>query len=118
MDRISSGLFFVAKSSARPAAATDAAAATLAILPSLGASGTIYSTVIMSALAFLEAEISLIFPPTPSFPIQYEVGGLVLLDCIGILRWKYDCTPRPIWLFKDCADDSVGLTGSLTIIRI
>ncbi len=89
MDRISSGLSSVAKSSARPAAATDAAAATPAILPSLGASGAIYSTVIMSALAFPEAEISLVFPPTPSFPIQYGVGGLVLLDCIGILRgWR------------------------------
>jgi hypothetical protein len=88
MHKLSSSLSSAAKSSARPA--TDAAAATPTILPSLGASGAIYSTVIMSTLAFPEAEVSLVFPPTPSFPIQYGVGGMVLLDCIGILRgWRY-----------------------------
>jgi hypothetical protein len=72
-------------------------------LPSLGASGAIYSTVIISTLAFPDAEVSLVFPPTPSFPIQYGVGGLVLLDCIGILRgWRY--APAPI------ASDVTGLT--------
>ncbi|KAI0280066.1 hypothetical protein BC826DRAFT_1077503 [Russula brevipes] len=60
------------------------------ILPSLGASGAIYSTVIISTLAFPDAEVSLVFPPTPSFPIQYGVGGMVLLDCIGVLRgWRF-----------------------------
>jgi rhomboid-like protein len=89
IDKISSSLSSAAKSSARPATA-DAAAAAPTILPSLGASGAIYSTVVMSTLAFPEAEVSLVFPPTPSFPIQYGVGGLVLLDCIGILRgWRY-----------------------------
>jgi len=89
IQKLSSSLSSAAKSSARPAA-TDAAAATPTILPSLGASGAIYSTVIMSTLAFPDAEVSLVFPPTPSFPIQYGVGGLVLLDCIGILRgWRY-----------------------------
>jgi rhomboid-like protein len=88
MHKLSSSLSSAAKSSARPA--TDAAAATPTILPSLGASGAIYSTVIMSTLAFPEAEVSLVFPPTPSFPIQYGVGGMVLLDCIGILRgWRF-----------------------------
>jgi len=96
IDKISSRLSSAAKSSARPA--TDAVAATAAtptILPSLGASGAIYSTVIVSTLAFPDAEVSLVFPPTPSFPIQYGVGGLVLLDCIGILRgWR--CAPTAI----------------------
>jgi rhomboid-like protein len=88
IQKLSSSLSSAAKSSARPA--TDVAAATATILPSLGASGAIYSTVILSTLAFPEAEVSLVFPPTPSFPIQYGVGGLVLLDCIGILRgWRY-----------------------------
>ena len=88
MHRISSTLSSAAKSSARPA--TDAATAAPTILPSLGASGAIYSTVIMSTLAFPDAEVALVFPPTPSFPIQYGVGGMVLLDCIGILRgWRY-----------------------------
>jgi rhomboid-like protein len=89
INKISSSLSSAAKSNARPATA-DAAAAAPTILPSLGASGAIYSTVVMSTLAFPEAEVSLVFPPTPSFPIQYGVGGLVLLDCIGILRgWRY-----------------------------
>jgi rhomboid-like protein len=88
MHKISSSLSSAAKSSARPA--TDAAAAIPTISPSLGASGAIYSTVIMSTLAFPEAEVSLVFPPTPSFSIQYGVAGAVLLDCIGILRgWRY-----------------------------
>ena len=88
MHKISSTLSSAAKSSARPA--TDAATAAPTILPSLGASGAIYSTVIMSTLAFPDAEVALVFPPTPSFPIQYGVGGMVLLDCIGILRgWRY-----------------------------
>ncbi|KAH9987502.1 hypothetical protein BJV77DRAFT_905401, partial [Russula vinacea] len=88
MHKISSSLSSAAKSSARPA--TDAAAATPTISPSLGASGAIYSTVIMSTLAFPEAEVSLVFPPTPSFSIQYGVAGAVLLDCIGILRgWRF-----------------------------
>lgn len=85
IQKLSSSLSSVAK---RPA--TDAAATTPTIIPSLGASGAIYGTVIISTLAFPDAEVSLVFPPTPSFPIQYGVGGLVLLDCIGVLRgWRY-----------------------------
>jgi len=88
IQKLSSSLSAAAKSSARPAA--DVATATPTILPSLGASGAIYSTVILSTLAFPDAEVSLVFPPTPSFPIQYGVGGLVLLDCVGILRgWRF-----------------------------
>jgi len=76
------------RSSARPA--TDVAAATPTISPLLGASGAIYGTVIVSTLAFPDAEVSLVFPPTPSFPIQYGVGGLVLLGRVGILRgWRF-----------------------------
>ena len=83
-----SSLSSVSKSSAQ--LTTDAAAATSTISRSLGASGAIYSTVIISTFAFPQAEVSMVFPPTPSFPIQYGVGGLVLLDCIGVLRgWKY-----------------------------
>jgi len=89
IDKFSSSLSSAAKSSARPAT-TDTAAAAPRILPSLGASGAIYSTVVISTLAFPDAEVSLVFPPTPSFPIQYGVGGMVLLDCIGILRgWRF-----------------------------
>jgi len=88
IDKISSSLSSAAKSSARPA--TETAAVSPSILPSLGASGAIYSTVVLATLAFPDAEVSLVFPPTPSFPIQYGVGGMVLLDCIGILRgWRF-----------------------------
>ena len=39
--------------------------------------GVIYNTVIISTLAFPDAEVSLVFPPTP-FPIKYGVGRLVM----------------------------------------
>ncbi|KAG2346696.1 hypothetical protein BDR05DRAFT_958846 [Suillus weaverae] len=59
------------------------------ILPSLGASGAIYAAVTVSALAFPDAQVSLIFPPFVSIPIQAGVSGLVMLDMIGILRgWR------------------------------
>ncbi|KAH9928792.1 hypothetical protein B0H21DRAFT_762376 [Amylocystis lapponica] len=59
------------------------------ILPSLGASGAIYATVTLTALAYPDAGMRLIFPPTPEFPIQYGVGALVALDCVGALRgWR------------------------------
>ena len=44
------------------------------IKPSLGASGAIYATVTLTAMAFPEAHVSLIFPPTPPIPIQYAAG--------------------------------------------
>ena len=72
IDKISSSIAFAAKSNARPATA-DAAAAAPTILPSLGTSGAIYSTV-MSTLAFPDCEVSLVLPLTPSISIQYGVG--------------------------------------------
>ncbi|TCD60822.1 hypothetical protein EIP91_009425 [Steccherinum ochraceum] len=60
------------------------------LLPSLGASGAIYAAVTLTALAFPETEVALIFPPTFPIPIQYGVGGLVLMDVLGVLRgWRY-----------------------------
>lgn len=59
------------------------------ILPSLGASGAIYATVAMTALAFPESQVALFIPPTYPINIQYGVGGLMLLDTIGIIRgWR------------------------------
>lgn len=58
------------------------------ILPSLGASGAIYATVTLTALAFPDAQVFLLFPPIP-LPITWGVGGMVALDVIGILRgWR------------------------------
>lgn len=59
------------------------------ILPSLGASGAIYAAVTLTALAFPDAVVSLIFPPTWPIPIQVGVGGLVLVDVLGVIRgWR------------------------------
>ncbi|KAG2048076.1 hypothetical protein BDR06DRAFT_963174 [Suillus hirtellus] len=70
-------------------AVKTATAAPREILPSLGASGAIYAAVTVSALAFPDAQVSLIFPPFVSIPIQAGVGGLVILDMIGIIRgWR------------------------------
>jgi rhomboid-like protein len=72
------------------AAKTVTSSAPREILPSLGASGAIYAAVTVSALAFPDAQVSLIFPPFVSIPIQAGVGGLVLLDMVGIVRgWRW-----------------------------
>jgi len=84
----------IKNSPAAAAISSTAAKATVSnapreILPSLGASGAIYAAVTVSALAFPDAEVSLIFPPFISIPIQAGVGGLVLLDIIGVVRgWR------------------------------
>ncbi|KAJ7504403.1 hypothetical protein B0H11DRAFT_1710157, partial [Mycena galericulata] len=55
---------------------------------SLGASGAIYAAVTLSALANPNAKVSPVFLPLP-IPIQYGVGGMVMLDIIGLLRgWR------------------------------
>ena len=59
------------------------------ILPSLGASGAIYGTVTLTALAFPDTEIALLIPPTFPIPIQTGVAALVSLDLLGALRgWR------------------------------
>jgi rhomboid-like protein len=61
----------------------------MTIAPSLGASGAIYAAVTASALAFPDANVSLIFLPFVSLPIGAGVGGMVALDIIGIIRgWR------------------------------
>jgi rhomboid-like protein len=81
---------------ARTASATSTAAAqgtksaASEILPSLGASGAIYSSMVLTALAFPDLHIALTIPPSFPIPIQYGVGTLVLVDCIGVLKgWRY-----------------------------
>ncbi|KAF5383564.1 hypothetical protein D9615_003761 [Tricholomella constricta] len=71
-------------------AATTAKTATRDILPSLGASGAVYGAVTLTALAFPESQVALFIPPSYPINIQYGVGGLLLLDMIGVLRgWRY-----------------------------
>lgn len=78
--------------SARPVASAASGASkstALEIMPSLGASGAVWATVMLTALAFPEAQVALFIPPTYPVSIQYGVGGLMALDVIGILRgWK------------------------------
>ncbi|PWY96992.1 hypothetical protein BCV70DRAFT_203259 [Testicularia cyperi] len=64
------------------------AMATVGRQRSLGASGAVYAALVMSACAFPDARVSLIFLPFVSMPIGYGVGGLVLVDMAGVvLRW-------------------------------
>ena len=79
-----------------PAASAVAGATTAAttatsreILPSLGASGAVYAAVTLSALAFPDAEVRLLFLPVFPIPIIQGVGGLILLDVVGVIRgWR------------------------------
>lgn len=74
--------------SARVSTAT-ALAANSAVLPSLGASGAIYATLSMTALAFPEASVSLIFLPFVPVKIGYGVLGMVAVDAVGLIRgWR------------------------------
>lgn len=64
-------------------------AANSAVLPSLGASGAIYATLTMTALAFPEASVSLIFVPFFPIPIGWGMAGMVAVDALGVIRgWK------------------------------
>ena len=59
------------------------------ILPSLGASGAIYAAATMTALAFPDSQLALFIPPTYPINIQYGIGGLMMIDAIGIMRgWR------------------------------
>jgi len=62
---------------------------TSVIRPSLGASGAIYATFALTAMAYPDAQVSLIFPPTPPIAIQHGFFGLMAVDVLGILRgWR------------------------------
>lgn len=74
---------------ARSTSAFAGGDALASIKPSLGASGAIYATVTLTAMAFPEAHVSLIFPPTPPIPIQYGVFGFMAMDLLGVIRgWR------------------------------
>ena len=69
--------------------AVQAASKIRPILPSLGASGAVYAAATMTALAFPESQVALFIPPTYPINIQYGIGGLMMLDVVGILRgWR------------------------------
>lgn len=59
------------------------------ILPSLGASGAVYAAATMTALAFPDSQLALFIPPSYPINIQYGIGGLMMIDAIGIMRgWR------------------------------
>jgi rhomboid-like protein len=67
----------------------SALAANQAVLPSLGASGAIYATLTLTALAFPDASISLIFVPWVPIPIGAGMAGMIAVDLLGMIRgWK------------------------------
>jgi rhomboid-like protein len=60
-----------------------------AIRPSLGASGAVYATLILTALAAPDTSVQLLFLPFLSLPIRWGAAGLVAMDTVGILRgWR------------------------------
>lgn len=60
-----------------------------AIRPGLGASGAIYGTLFVTALAIPDAEVQLFFLPFLTLPIRWGATGLIAPDSTGILRgWR------------------------------
>ncbi|UZJ53431.1 hypothetical protein CBS101457_002751 [Exobasidium rhododendri] len=68
---------------------TDLAKFAIGRRGSLGASGAVYSLIVMTAIGFPEAQISLIFLPMFPISIGLGVGAMVCVDIMGaLLRWK------------------------------
>jgi membrane associated rhomboid family serine protease len=59
------------------------------IRPSLGASGAVYSTLVLTALAVPDTAVQLLFLPFLIVPIKVGAAGLVTMDTVGIIRgWR------------------------------
>ncbi|CAD6581028.1 MAG: hypothetical protein TREMPRED_002910 [Tremellales sp. Tagirdzhanova-0007] len=68
---------------------TQALAAHQAILPSLGASGAIYAALTMTACAYPDSQVGIIFIPFIRMPIGLGVTAIVALDLVGLIRgWR------------------------------
>lgn len=67
----------------------DVARATVGRHASLGSSGAVYAALVMSACAFPDAKLGIIFLPFVSVPIGVGLAGIVAVDVAGVLfRWK------------------------------
>ena len=67
----------------------SALAAQYNIAPSLGASGAIYATMTLTACAYPDTSISIIFLPFITAPIGLGVFGVVCMDLFGLIRgWR------------------------------
>jgi rhomboid-like protein len=69
-----------------PALMQSSAAPALRPHPGLGASGAVYGTMAICALAYPGTEINIIFLPMLPFKIGYGFPAICLLDAIGIAR--------------------------------
>lgn len=74
--------------------AADAIPPTTRFLPrSLGASGAVYASVVVAALAFPHASLQIALLPFFQFSIATGVCSLVALDVVGLIRgWRYVST--------------------------
>ncbi len=67
----------------------EVARAALGRQGSLGSSGAVYSALVMSACAFPDAKLGIIFLPFITFPIGAGIAGLVAADVAGVLfGWR------------------------------
>ena len=67
----------------------DVSKARSVVRPSLGASGAVYGTLVLTALAMPDVSIQLFFLPFLAAPIRWGAAGLMTMDTVGILRgWK------------------------------
>lgn len=65
------------------------AAPALLPMPGLGASGAVYSCLVVEAIHDPSHQIAIIFLPFIPFSIVYGVTGMIALDIIGVLRgWR------------------------------
>ncbi|KIY53013.1 hypothetical protein FISHEDRAFT_34470 [Fistulina hepatica ATCC 64428] len=73
-----------------PAPSVKPKTITPTILPGLGASGAIYSCMVVCALAFPDATVAFFIPPGLTLNIRTGVSLVVLLDVIGVIRgWRF-----------------------------
>jgi rhomboid-like protein len=66
--------------------------------PSLGASGAVYASLAVTALAYPHAQVYLIFLPMIPISISVGFGGMLLADVIGLWRgWGYVFRSIPVY---------------------
>lgn len=69
--------------------ATELAPSAARILPSTGASGAIWASLMVTALGWPHTTVTLIFFPFVPISIGTGVFGLVALDLVGLIRgWR------------------------------
>ncbi|KAL6299520.1 hypothetical protein BKA93DRAFT_586173 [Sparassis latifolia] len=79
-------LVAAAAAATRISAANSEKVAAKKMLPSPGALSAVYATVVVTALAFPNNSVSLIFLPGLYFSILWGVGEMVVMDVMGGLR--------------------------------